>query len=53
MSRKRITLKTQVEPGYGQWKGFHLVTVTATADAPGGKTIDENVRGYVPSEVGS
>jgi hypothetical protein len=43
-----ITLKTEVEPGEGQWEGFDLVTVTAHVTLPTGKETSERIRGYVP-----
>jgi len=45
---ERITLKTDIQSGEGQWGGFDLVTVTAEVILPTGKRTSEHIRGYVP-----
>ena len=47
---ERITLKTEIEAGAGQWQGFRRVTVIATARMSGGRAIHEQVSGYLPGE---
>ena len=46
-----ITLETHTEPGQGQWAEFSRVTVTATAAMPSGRSVREQVSGYVGGEV--
>ena len=48
---ERITLKTDIQSGEGQWAGFDLVTVTAEVALPTGKQTSEHIRGYVPRRI--
>lgn len=45
-----VTLRTDVQSGSGQWKGFRRVTVIATARMAGGREIHEQVSAFLPGE---
>ena len=47
---EKVTLVTTSEPGRGDWDGFTLVTVTATAPVKRGKVARARSRGYVRTE---
>ncbi|NLX12805.1 MAG: type II secretion system protein [Phycisphaerales bacterium] len=46
-----IDLRTNVEPGTGDWEGFTLVTVTATVHRPAMPDIHERLSGYIDTET--